>query len=143
MSPQTASARLLRPALTGAALASCLIATMFGLAAFVAGVVSVGSHPVAGLVLSPFVGAGLAVICGLLGLAPALAWIAGAVFAAPRLLASVAERWRGPMLGLAGCAPAWLVGHWIGQMRLPGAGGAIGPAMDGAVIAGALVAGVI
>lgn len=136
---------VLKPAVMAAAMASCLIVTGFGVGVCLFGLMGFiqRGQPVAGLIFSPFVGAGLAVVCGFLGLLPALMWIASALFVAPRVLMSRAGPWRGLILGLACSAPTFLVGHWISQGDPFGHAFPIGPAMDIAVIVGGVLAGLI
>jgi hypothetical protein len=142
---QTLRPRVLRPAVTAAAISSCLVALGFGFGAFAWGVMGFAQRgePVIGLMFSPFVGAGLAVICGFLGLLPALAWIASALFMGPRIWLSRAGRFRGVLMGLACSAPTFLVGHWISQADPFGANFPIGPIMDIAVIFAGILAGLI
>lgn len=134
--------QVLAPAAAAAGIASSLIALGFGLMAFVAGVTALSGQGAA-VLFAPFAAVTVALVCGMLGLLPALVWVISAVVVGPPILQRLQGPARGTTLALACTAPAYLAGRAIADARPFGASFPIEGMMGWAVIGGGLLAGAI
>jgi hypothetical protein len=133
------------PSFAAAGLASALVSSGWGIAAFVSGLLVIGrqDHPLMGVLFSPLVGMAMALLCAALALLPALTWAFSAKLLAPRL----ARTLRGWPLGLAAGAactvPATLVTLWLSRSHPLGFEIDLPGHMLSASIAGGIAAGMI
>lgn len=142
MSEAIPNRRLIVPAITAAGTASSLICVGWGLFAFGAGLIALTrqGQPIAGLLFSPFVGAGLAVICGFLALLPAITWAVSALVVAPWVLSARRGVAQGALLGLICSVPTLMVASWIG--RHSSNWGTVTVHIDGPMVLASLAGGV-
>lgn len=132
-------------AFAAAGTATAMVCTLCGLSGGVAGAAALAheGRMLTGLVMSPFVGAGLAVISGVLAFLPALTWSLCALLVAPRILPGRNDRLRGALVGLICSGPALPVALALSRSHPLGSQLDLGLPMTIASLAGGLAAGVI
>lgn len=132
-------------AFAAAGVATAAICTVCGLSGGIAGAAAFAheGRTLAGLLMSPFVGAGLAVISGVLAFLPALTWSLCALLVAPRLLPGGLDGLRGALVGLVCSGPALPVALALALSHPLGAGLNLGLTMAVASLVGGVGAGVI
>ena len=132
-------------AFAAAGTATAVICTLCGLSGGVAGAASLAheGQMLTGILMSPFVGAGLAVISGVLAFLPALTWSLCALLVAPRILPGRNDGLRGALVGLICSGPALPVALALSRAHPLGDTLDLGMVMSLASLVGGIAAGVI
>lgn len=132
-------------AFAAAGTATAVICTLFGLSGGIAGAAALAQEGrvLTGLMMSPFVGAGLAVISGVLAFLPALTWSLCALLVAPRILPGRTDGLRGAVVGLICSGPALPVALALSWSHPLGNQLDLGLTMASASLVGGVAAGVI